>query len=97
MIFQIDLKRQPQVADLIADLDMGSGVCFMTTLKSRTDALAEFTLEKAEECDASKVVDDGDGPDAETSADNADESESTNTPGGSRMQDKMAAATTAQL
>ncbi len=96
MIIQIDLKRNPQVADLIADADMGTGVCFKTTLKSRSDALAEFTLEKAEECD-NEPADDGDGSDAENAGDNADESGSTNTPGGSVMQDKLAAASTAQL
>ncbi len=101
MIIQIDLKRNPDVSDLIADMNMGDGVCFYTSLKSRSPALAEFTLEKAEECDLSKMQDDGDGSDTENSADNAsenaDESESQNTPGGSMMQDKMAAATSAQI
>jgi len=98
MLIQVDLKRNPDVADLIADMNMGDGVCFKTTLKSRSDALAEFTLEKAEECETEPAdANDGDGTDAENSADNAGESGSTNTPGGSVEQDKMAAASTAQL
>lgn len=92
MLITIDLKRQPQVADLIADMDMGSGVCFKTSLKSRNDSLAEFTLEKAEEYENdAKEEDDNE------EADEGDEDASTNTPGGSVQQDKMAAAVSAQL
>lgn len=106
MIIQIDLKRNPQVADLIADLDMGAPVCFQTSLKSRNDSIAEFTLNKAEE---GKEVDDESDPGESESESETDGDEmkdhskmpapggSKNTPGGSAEQDKLAASLTAQL
>lgn len=109
MTIQVDLKRQPDVANLIADLDMGAKVCFITSLKSRTGELAEFTLERAEECD-----DETEGDDENEEGESQDEAEadgdqmkntpkmpapggSKNTPGGSTDQDRLAAAVSAQL
>ena len=64
-------------------------------LKARGITRAELGWQARD--DDSEKGSDGDGSDAESSADNAGESGSTNTPGGSVMQDKMAAASTAQL
>lgn len=50
MNIQIDLKANPAVADLIADMEMGDKVKFLTSIKSRNGELAEFTLDKAVEC-----------------------------------------------
>lgn len=107
MIIQIDLKRNPEVADLIADMNMGDRVSFVTSLKSKNDSLAEFTLEKAEEGPAKTEEEEGDGEsesEAETDGDEMPKHAkmpapggSTNTPGGSTEQDKMSAALTAQL
>ena len=113
MIIQIDLKRNPDISSLIADMNMGDPVKFITTLKSRNDTLAEFTLEKAEELSPDEMKereDDGDGEDAENADEDTAEgdsmkshskmpapSSSPNTPGGSQEQDKTAAALTAQL
>lgn len=106
MIFQLDLKRQPQVADLIADMNMGDRVSFITSLKSKNDNLAEFTLEKAEEAPAKTEEEEDGESEAETETD-GDEMKthakmpapggSKNTPGGSAEQDKLAASLTAQL
>lgn len=111
MIFQLDLKRNPEVGDLIADMQMGDRICFITSLKSKNDAIAEFTLERARECSPDEMADEeggeGDGEsesEAETDGDQMKKhakmpapSGSKNTPGGSQEQDRMAAALTAQL
>lgn len=109
MLIQVDLKRQPQVADLIADLSMGDGVCFCTTLKSKSENLAEFTLEKAMETpEDMKDSDESDDEESESEAEEDGDEErkhskmpapggSQNTPGGSVEQDRMAAALTAQI
>lgn len=96
MVFQVDLKRQPAVADLIADMQPGDRVSFITSIKSKSPSLAEFTLEKAEEAPpqaADDNTDEGAGDEAEAPVTDA----SQNTPGGSVMQDRMAAASTAQI
>ncbi len=106
MIFQIDLQRNPQVGDLIADMNMGDSVAFRTSLKSKSDKLAEFTLEKAMETPKEMMDDEeGEGTDAEENSDGEESDNakmpaptgSQNTPGGSAEQDKMAAALTAQI
>ena len=108
MLIQVDLKRQPQVAELIADLDMGSKVAFITSLKSRTGELAEFTLERAKECDDEEEGDENKDGESESEAEtDGDEMKShskmpapggsKNTPGGSQDQDRLAAAVSAQL
>lgn len=106
MIIQIDLKRQPQVADLITDMNMGDRVSFITSLKSKNDTLAEFTLEKAEEApEKTEEEEEGESePEAETDGDEMKghakmpaPGGSKNTPGGSAEQDKLAASLTAQL
>ncbi len=109
MLIQVDLKRNPQVADLIADLDMGAKVCFRTSLKSKNNELAEFTLEKADEAPPEEEDDDenGDGESEAEAETDGDEMKthakmpapggSRNTPGGSAEQDKLAASLTAQL
>lgn len=105
MIIQIDLKRNPDVSSLIADMEMGEKVCFRTSLKSKSENLAEFTLEKAEE--AGDDVDNDDAESEEESEEDGDEERdeskmpapggSPNTPGGSVEQDRLAASSTAQL
>lgn len=108
MILQFDLKRQPEVADLISDMQMGERVCFIASIKSKNDAIAEFTFEKAKECDPEDMDEEKDDEESETEAEvDGDEMPkhskmpapggSRNTPGGSAEQDKMAAALTAQL
>lgn len=109
MIIQVDLKRNPNVADLIADMSMGEGVCFRTSLKSKSDNLAEFTLEKAMEVpDEMKDDDDSDDEESESEAEEDGDEErkhskmpapggSQNTPGGSVEQDRLAAALTTQI
>lgn len=110
MEIQIDLKRNPQVADLIADMDMGSAVSFVTTLKSKSPELAEFTLERAEECEMPDNEENEEGEEgksdeeAETDGDMMKKHAkmpaaggSRNTPGGSVDQDRMAASMTAQI
>lgn len=109
MIIQVDLKRNPSVADLIADMSMGDGVCFRTSLKSKSDNLAEFTLEKAMEVpDDMKDDDDSEGDESEEEAETDGDEERThskmpapggsqNTPGGSVEQDRLAAALSAQI
>lgn len=101
MTITVDLKRQPQVADLISDLDMGAPVAFQTTLKSKNGEIAEFTLERAEEGKAADDKnDDGDEGVDEDEAESVNTGNgaggSANTPGGSKEQDRMAAALTAQ-
>lgn len=109
MILQFDLKRQPEVADLISDMQMGERVCFIASIKSKNDAIAEFTFEKAKECgpeDAGEEGDDDEESETEAVVDGDEMPKhskmpapggSRNTPGGSAEQDKMAAALTAQL
>lgn len=115
MLFQIDLKRQPQVADLIAGMDMGTPVKFITTLKSNKNDLAEFTLEKAEELSPEEMKARETENDADEGGEQMDEAQaekegtqrphsrmpftggSQNTPGGSQDQDRLAAATSAQI
>lgn len=110
MTIQVDLKRNPAVADLIADLSMGDGVCFCTSLKSKSDQLAEFTLEKAVETpdsmkDSDEEAEDGeseeeaevDGDEQRVHAKMPAPGGSKNTPGGSVEQDRMSAALTAQI
>lgn len=104
MLIQIDLKRNTEVADLITDMQPGDRVSFITSLKSKNDNLAEFTLEKAEEGPAKTEEDDEGESEAETDGDEMEmhakmpaPGGSKNTPGGSADQDKMAAALTAQL
>jgi hypothetical protein len=107
MIFQLDLKRNPEVGDLIADMQMGDKVCFITSLKSKNDAIAEFTLERAREASDTDAEPEEDGESEKESEVDGDEMEDTakmpapggskNTPGGSQEQDRMAASLTAQL
>ena len=113
MVIQIDLKRNPDVASLLADMEMGSKVKFLTSLKSKTSELAEFTLDKAAECseaDCKEHYDEGEEDDgeseeeAETDGDQMKKHSkmpfpdgSKNTPGGSQEQDKLAASLTAQI
>ena len=108
MILQFDLKRQPQVADLISDMQMGDRVCFIASIKSKNDNIAEFTFEKAKECGPDDMEEENDDEESETEAVvDGDEMPkhakmpapggSRNTPGGSAEQDKLAASLTAQL
>lgn len=108
MILQFDLKRQPQVADLISDMQMGDKVCFVASIKSKNDNIAEFTFEKAMDCPDDMMDEESDANESENEAETdgdemPDHSKmpapggSRNTPGGSADQDKMAAALTAQL
>lgn len=108
MVFQIDLKRNPAVADLISEMSMGEGVCFRTSLKSKSDNLAEFTLEKAMEVPDDMKDDDSDDEESDSEAEEDGDEErkhsrmpapggSQNTPGGSVEQDRMAAALSAQI
>ncbi len=110
MVISIDLKRNPDVADLISSMSMGDKVKFITSLKSSNGELAEFTLDHADECSPEEEAKYESGDEA----DNEDQAEvegteqkrhskmpapggSPNTPGGSQQQDKMAAALTAQI
>lgn len=103
MLIQVDLKRNPMVADLISDMQMGDSVSFITSLKSKTGDLAEFTLDRAEEGPVEDKT--GDGTDEGDEGEGEGESVNTgngaggsaNTPGGSKEQDRMAAALTAQI
>lgn len=109
MTITVDLKRNPDVLDLIADMQMGDRVSFVTSLKSKSDQLAEFTLDRAEEGPEKKEEDneDEDGESEEEAEVDGDEMKmhakmpapggSKNTPGGSVEQDKLAANLTAQL
>jgi hypothetical protein len=108
MNIQVDLKRNPDVASLISDLNMGDGVCFCTSLKSRSADLAEFTLEKAVETPESMKDSDEDEEESEDEAEvDGDQMKKTakmpapggspNTPGGSVEQDRLAASLTAQI
>lgn len=110
MVISIDLKRNPDVADLLSGLEMGDKVKFFTSLKSNNGELAEFTLDKADECNDSDMKEHY----SDEESDDEDQAEiegteqkrhskmpapggSPNTPGGSRDQDRMAAALTAQI
>lgn len=111
MKIQIDLKANPEIANLISDMGMGEKVKFLTSLQSKSDSLAEFTLDKAAECsDADKTEhysDDDEGESEEEAEVDGDEMKkhskmpapggSKNTPGGSVEQDRMAAAISAQI
>lgn len=110
MIISIDLKRNPDVGSLISDMSMGEGVCFCTSLKSKSAELAEFTLEKAVETPESMKDSDEESDDEETDEEaetDGDEMKShrkmpapggsPNTPGGSQEQDRLAASLTAQI
>lgn len=109
MNITVDLKRNPDIADLISNMQMGDGVCFCTSLKSKDDNLAEFTLDRAMETpdsmkeDESSEEDDShaeaveDGDEMESHAKMPSPNGSRNTPGGSSEQDKLAASLTAQL
>jgi preprotein translocase subunit YajC len=66
----IDLKREPEIADLVADLQPGDPVLLHTTIKAMDDQTLTLTLEEAEEGQAN--------PDAGNEL--ADD-ESTETPG----------------
>jgi hypothetical protein len=111
MKIQIDLKANPEVANLIADMEMGEKVKFLTSLQSRDGALAEFTLDKCVECseeDKKEHYSDADEGESEEEAEvDGDEMKthskmpapggSKNTPGGSVEQDRLAAAMSAQI
>jgi hypothetical protein len=110
MKIQVDLKKQPEVADLISDLSMGDKVKFLTSLRMKNGDLAEFTLDKAMECSpeekAMHYSDDDeesmeeaevDGDQMKTHAKMRSPGGSANTPGGSYEQDRLAASTAAQV
>lgn len=113
MKIQVDLKANPEVADLIGDMQMGDKVKFLTSLKMRNGEIAEFTMDKAVECsDEDKREhyesdDEDEGESMEEAEVDGDQMKrhskmpapggSKNTPGGSVEQDRLAAALTAQL
>lgn len=107
MNIQVDLKANPEVADLISDMEMGKSVSFVTSLKSKNDSLAEFTLTRAEEGPEDEDEEDGDDESEEEAEVDGDQMKrhskmpapggSQNTPGGSAEQDKLAAALSAQI
>ncbi len=108
MNISVDLKANPDVADLIADMEMGDKVCFRTSIKSKNGEIADFTLERAEEADDSDEDSEDDEGESEKEAEvDGDEMKehskmpapggSKNTPGGSVEQDRLAAALSAQI
>ena len=96
MRIQVDLKQNPEVADLIADMQPSDKVKFLTSLRSKNENLAEFTLDKAAECspeDKKEHYSENEEGDDEGEM---MEDEGENTAGGSKQQDRMAAEQAAQ-
>lgn len=63
----INLKQNPEIADLVASLDPGAKIMLHTSLKSKDDQTATLTIESAEEGEIAES-------DAESDTDDTDES-----------------------
>jgi hypothetical protein len=64
----IDLKKNPDVADLIADMDPGAKICLYTGIKAKDDQTLTLTLDSAEQCeDKSDDEDESEEEDSEES------------------------------
>lgn len=101
----LNFKQEPKIQDLVADKEMGAKILFVATLASKDEESVTVTVTGATDDpgEAEKLMaeDDGDASDQETPAEDSGEAKpvdgapapdgSMNTPGGSTMQDMMAA------
>ena len=70
----IDLKKNPDVADLVADMDPGTSICLTTSIKAKDDQTLTLTLDSAEECESK---DEEDAEDSEEDTEETDETDET--------------------
>lgn len=48
-VIQIDLKKNPEIADFVVDKEPGDRICVYGSIKSLSDQLLEVTVEEVEE------------------------------------------------
>lgn len=55
----IDLKKNPEIADLVSDKSVGDGVTLHTSIKAKDDQTLTLTVEEAEDGGSYDSEDDG--------------------------------------
>lgn len=68
-IIKIDLKKNPDVADLVSDKEVGARITLETTIKSKDENFLTLTLQEADEGKVSSDEDDDESEDAPASGD----------------------------